>query len=326
MIEGKESILTRVWNLLTPDRIEIRNIYIFAIFSGVISLGLPLGIQMIINFIQLGQLSASWFLLVGLVVAAIGFSGVMNILQLRITENLQQRIFTRSAFEFAYRIPKIKLEALRNYYHPEINARFFDTLTIQKATSKLLIDFMAASLQIVFGLGLLAFYHSFFIFFGVGLLFLLYIIIRLTSKGGYKTSLKESSQKYKVVNWLNEINIARSSVRNAGTNFHLTVVDEKLQGYINARKNHFRILVQQYGYLNCSLPIDCWWFVSCKSRNEYWTICSLRDYYCIGFVVGREDNFKSRSCLRCSYLYRKDWTSNRFANRGEKRQSFICAL
>ncbi len=80
MIEGKESVLTRVWNLLTPDRIEIRNIYIFAIFSGIISLGLPLGIQMIINFIQLGQLSASWFLLVGLVVAAIGFSGVMNIL------------------------------------------------------------------------------------------------------------------------------------------------------------------------------------------------------------------------------------------------------
>ena len=249
MIEGKENVLTRFWNMLTPDRVEIRNIYIFAIFSGIISLGLPLGIQMIINFIQLGQLSASWFLLVGLVVAAIGFSGVMNILQLRITENLQQRIFTRSAFEFAYRIPKIKLEALRNYYHPEINARFFDTLTIQKAISKLLIDFMAASLQIIFGLGLLAFYHSFFIFFGVGLLFLLYIIIRLTSRRGYETSMKESSQKYKIVNWLNEINIARASVRNAGTNFHLTVIDEKLNGYINARKSHFRILVQQYGYL-----------------------------------------------------------------------------
>lgn len=249
MTEGKERVLARAWNILIPDRVEIRNIYIFAIFSGIISLGLPLGIQMIINFIQLGQLSASWFLLVGLVVAAIGFSGVMNILQLRITENLQQRIFTRSAFEFAFRIPKIKLEALRNFYHPEINARFFDTLTIQKAISKLLIDFMAASLQIIFGLGLLAFYHSFFIFFGVGLLILLYVIIRFTSKRGYETSLMESSHKYKIVNWLNEINIARASVRNAGTNFHLTVVDEKLNGYINARKSHFRILVQQYGYL-----------------------------------------------------------------------------
>jgi ABC-type bacteriocin/lantibiotic exporter with double-glycine peptidase domain len=108
---------------------------------------------------------------------------------------------------------------------------------------------MAASLQIIFGLGLLAFYHSFFIFFGVGLLILLYVIIRFTSKKGYDTSLKESSHKYKIVNWLNEINIARASVRNAGTNFHLTVVDEKLNGYINARKSHFRILVQQYGYL-----------------------------------------------------------------------------
>ena len=55
MTEGKESVLARAWNMLIPDRVEIRNIYIFAIFSGIISLGLPLGIQMIINFIQLGQ-------------------------------------------------------------------------------------------------------------------------------------------------------------------------------------------------------------------------------------------------------------------------------
>lgn len=249
MMKSKESVLTRVWNLLSPDKVEIRNIYIFAIFSGLISLGLPLGIQMIINFIQLGQLSASWFLLVGLVVAALGFSGVMNILQLRITENIQQRIFTRAAFEFAFRIPKLKLEALSNYYHPEINARFLETLTIQKAISKLLIDFMAASLQIIFGLSLLAFYHSFFIFLGFGLLFLLYVIIRFTSKNGYETSLIESSHKYKIVNWLNEINIARSSVRNTSNDFHLTATNEKLKGYLGARKTHFRVLVQQYGYL-----------------------------------------------------------------------------
>ena len=104
MKSNNQLIFTRVWNLLRPDKTEIRNSYVFAVFSGVLSLGLPLGIQMIINFIQLGQLSASWFLLVGLVVTAIGLSGLMNILQLKITENLQQRIFTRSAIEFAYRL------------------------------------------------------------------------------------------------------------------------------------------------------------------------------------------------------------------------------
>ena len=248
-MKSKEFIITRVWSLLKPDKIDIRNSYIFAIFSGLLSLGLPLGIQMIINFIQLGQLSASWFLLVGLVVSAIGLSGLMNILQLKIAENLQQRIFTRSAFEFAFRLPKMKLEALRNFYNPELSSRFFDTLTIQKAISKLLIDFMAASLQIVFGLGLLAFYHSFFIFFGFILLLILFILIRFTSKAGYSTSLKESSVKYKIASWLNVINGAHTSFRTANTDFQLNKTDGLLNEYLDERKKHFKILMKQYQFL-----------------------------------------------------------------------------
>ena len=249
MNKNNHFILSRVWNLLNPDKTEIRNSYIFAVFSGILSLGLPLGIQMIINFIQLGQLSASWFLLVGLVVSAIGLSGLMNILQLKITENLQQRIFTRSAIEFAYRIPKFKVEKLRQYYNPELSSRFFDTLTIQKAMSKLLIDFMAASLQIIFGLGLLAFYHSFFIFFGFTLLVLLYVLIRFTSKAGYETSLKESSYKYKIANWLSEINAARTSFKTNHSDTQLSKTDSILNEYLDARKKHFKILVQQYQFL-----------------------------------------------------------------------------
>ena len=105
----ENSVIQRFLSLIRPDRKEIRNIYIFAVFSGLLSLGLPLGIQMIINFIQLGQISTSWFVLVALVVSAIGFSGILNIYQLKITENLQQRIFTRSAFEFADRIKLIEV-------------------------------------------------------------------------------------------------------------------------------------------------------------------------------------------------------------------------
>ncbi len=249
MKSNNQLIFTRVWNLLRPDKTEIRNSYVFAVFSGVLSLGLPLGIQMIINFIQLGQLSASWFLLVGLVVTAIGLSGLMNILQLKITENLQQRIFTRSAIEFAYRLPKFKVEKLRQFYNPELSSRFFDTLTIQKAISKLLIDFMAASLQIIFGLGLLAFYHSFFIFFGFTLLVLLFILIRFTSKAGYETSLKESSYKYKIANWLSEINSARTSFKTNQSDEQLSKTDAIVNDYLDARKKHFKVLVQQYQYL-----------------------------------------------------------------------------
>jgi ABC-type bacteriocin/lantibiotic exporter with double-glycine peptidase domain len=247
---SKVSVISRFWALLSPDYKEIRNVYIFAIFSGILSLGLPLGIQMIINFIQLGQISTSWFVLVGLVVIAVGFSGVLNIYQLRITENLQQRIFTRSAFEFSERIPMMKMELLLKRYTPEITNRFFDTLTIQKGLSKILIDSSAAILQIVFGLILLSFYHSFFIFLGLFLILLLIVIIRVTSKKAFNSSMEESTYKYKIANWLDEITQARLSFKMAGFSlFNLNQTNKLVNNYLSAREKHFKILVQQYGYL-----------------------------------------------------------------------------
>ncbi len=246
----ENSVIQRFLSLIRPDRKEIRNIYIFAVFSGLLSLGLPLGIQMIINFIQLGQISTSWFVLVALVVSAIGFSGILNIYQLKITENLQQRIFTRSAFEFADRIPKIKMVELVKRYAPELTNRFFDTLTIQKGLSKLLIDFTSASLQIIFGLLLLSFYHSFFIFIGFFLLILLLLMLRFTVKKGYSTSLTESTYKYKIAHWLEEIAHSRISFKMAGeSKMHIDKTNSFLHNYLDARNTHFKILVQQYAYL-----------------------------------------------------------------------------
>jgi ABC-type bacteriocin/lantibiotic exporter with double-glycine peptidase domain len=172
----------------------------------------------------------------------------MNIAQLRITENLQQRIFTRSALEFATRIPKIQLRELLLRYAPEWTNRFFDTLTIQKGISKLLIDFTAATLQILFGLILLSFYHPFFIIFGFALLLLLALIFRMTATKGFVTSLDES--KYKVANWLEEIARNRLTFKHLGAKgILLERTDHYLEGYLKSRDAHFKVLVQQYKYL-----------------------------------------------------------------------------
>jgi ABC-type bacteriocin/lantibiotic exporter with double-glycine peptidase domain len=250
MEQSNISPINRFWLLLRTDSTEIRNVYIFAVLSGILSLALPLGIQAIINFIQMGQVSTSWIVLVVLVVLAIGFSGILTIAQMRITENLQQRIFVKSAFEFADRIPKIKMDELIKKYAPELTNRFFDTLTIQKGLSKLLIDFTAASLQIVFGLVLLSFYHSFFIFFGLILVILLALILKITSKKGFESSLNESNYKYKIAHWLEEIAHARFSFKMAGNpELSLTKADDHLNGYLIARNIHFRVLVQQFTFL-----------------------------------------------------------------------------
>ena len=101
---NKLTALQRFFALLSIDKKEISNIYIFAIFSGLINLSLPLGIQAIINLINIGEVSTAWIILVALVIGGMVMVGVLQIMQLTITERLQQKIFTRSAFEFAYRL------------------------------------------------------------------------------------------------------------------------------------------------------------------------------------------------------------------------------
>ncbi|HCF03878.1 ATP-binding cassette domain-containing protein [Flavobacterium sp.] len=242
--------LQRFYSLLKLDRKDISQIFFYAIFSGLVSLSLPLGIQAIINLIQAGRVSISWIILVLIVVIGVALVGILSLMQLRITENLQQKIFVRSSFEFGYRLPKIKFEALYNQYPPELANRFFDTLTIQKGTSKLLIDFSTALLQIIFGILLLSLYHPFFIFFGVLLAFLLYSIFRFSFEAGLSSSLKESKYKYKVVSWLQEIARNNFSFRKQENfEFALEKNNQLVEEYIYYREKHFKVIKRQFTQL-----------------------------------------------------------------------------
>lgn len=241
------SVWERFYGLLKLERPDILQIFYYALFAGVLSLSLPLGVQSIVNLIQGAQISSSWIILVALVTLGVVFAGILQVMQMRIIETLQQRIFTRSSFELSYRFPKINMKELRNHYPPELANRFFDTISIQKGLSKILIDVPTALIQILFALSLLSFYHPFFILFGITLLTLMYFVFRITVRRGLETSLIESKQKYRVAHWIQEI--ARSVVSfklSGNTNLALLKNDELVSNYLNAREAHFKVIKIQY--------------------------------------------------------------------------------
>ena len=237
----------RLIGLLKLDKRDVLQIFYYAIFAGLVNLSLPLGIQAIINLIQGAQISTSWIVLVILVTLGVAFGGILQLMQIRIIENVQQKIFTRSSFEFAYRFPKIKMNELRNYYPPELANRFFDTLTVQKGLSKVLVDFPAALLQIIFGLILLSFYHPFFIIYGLLLLILIYLVFKFTAQRGLETSLEESKSKYKVAHWIQEVARSIVSFKLSGkTTLAMDKNDLLVSEYLDSRESHFKVLVLQF--------------------------------------------------------------------------------
>lgn len=239
--------LDRFKKLFIVDKKDVYQLLIYAVLTGLISLSIPLGIQSIVNFIQAGQVSTSWIVLVFVVVIGVAFVGILKIMQFRITENLQQKIFVRSSFEFAFRFPNVKFDQLYNFSPPELANRFFDTISIQKGFSKLILEVSTAALQIIFGVLLLSLYHPFFIFFGIILLALLYFIFRINFNKGLETSLKESKYKYKVAHWLQEIARNHLSFKNSSLfNFSMHKNDKLVSEYLVNREKHFNVLKKQF--------------------------------------------------------------------------------
>ena len=233
--------------MLRPDRRDIMYLYAYALFYSLVSLSLPLGVQAIIGLIQAGMVSTSWIILSAVVTAGVIIGGILQVLQLSISEILQQRIFTRAAFEFTYRIPRFQNASIRGQYPPELINRFFDTLNVQKGLSKILMDFSASSLQIIIGLILLSTYHPFFITFGVALIALLVAILYYTGPRGLESSIKESTYKYKIAHWLKEIARTMDTFKRAGhTELPLERTDELVNSYLEHRKRHWKVLIFQY--------------------------------------------------------------------------------
>lgn len=239
--------ITRLFKLLNIEKKAISAIYIYAILTGILTLSIPLGLQSIINFVLGGAFSTSLTLLIIAVVVGVLLTGVLQVQQLKISERLQQDIFAQYSFEFAHRIPKLDLLSVDGYYMPELLNRFFDTISLQKGLSKILLDIPLATIQIIFGVILLSFYNSAFIIFGLLLIIVLVLIIRFTSREGFESSMMESDNKYKVASWLQEMGRTMRSLKfSRGSNLHLYKADTFISGYLNWRTRHFTVLLKQY--------------------------------------------------------------------------------
>lgn len=249
-VEGKDIFanpVKRILRVIKLETNEIFSIYFYAILGGLIQLSLPIGIQSIISFVLGGSMSTSIIVLIILVVLGVFLTGMLQVNQMRLIEKIEQKIFVRYAFEFTERIPRLNLSSIDFIYLPEIVNRFFDTVNLQKGIAKLLLEVPAATIQLIFGLLLLSMYHPVFIFFGLSLLLLVYMILRVTGAQGMQSSLRASDYKFAVAGWLEEMaRVLKSFKYSRNTHLNIDKADRLVTGYLESRTRHFRVLLFQY--------------------------------------------------------------------------------
>ncbi|MGV3707560.1 MAG: peptidase domain-containing ABC transporter [Gemmatimonas sp.] len=242
----KPSAFSRLSRLLAGERREIVIIIFYAALAGVFALTLPVSVGAIVGLIQGGLRLQPVLILIAYVVIGTLASGGLQVLQLAAVERIQQRVFTRMALEFSFRLPRIQYRLATNADMPEAMNRMFEAVTIQKSLAKVLLDSVQAALSVLAGLVVLTIYHPYFVIFGAVLLAVLAGVIALTGRRGLETSLKESTYKYQAVHWLEEQARTFHAFKfSARSGLGMRRMDDILMRYIDSRKAHFRILARQ---------------------------------------------------------------------------------
>lgn len=241
--EGAPTPWQRLVGMLDNERVTINYIFIYAILIGAIGLTLPLGVTAVFNMLSNGAMYSSTYILIAVVLIGVVLGGLLLIGQLTLVEAIEQKIFAKASMEFAYRLPRIKKKELDGANPPELVNRFFDVITIQKGLTKLLIDIVAACVQIIFSAILLSFYHPVFIGFGMVAILVVAGLLILYYRRGVQTSITESAHKYELVAYLEEVASDLDAHRVGPEKLRVTRhTDHITARYLSARNSHFRVL------------------------------------------------------------------------------------
>lgn len=236
----------RLLRLMNPERQDVLVVVIFAITIGFFLLATPIAVQSIVNSVALGGTLQPLVAVAIFLALALTFAATLSAIQTWVVELIQRRLFVRAFSDLAGRLPRVQSWLYDSGFRAERVNRFFDVLTIQKSAAKLLIDALGVVLAIIVGLGVLAFYHPFLLAFDLVLLAVIAIVVLGPRRRGERTAIQESSAKYEVAAWLEEIASSPLAFRNSGSEaWVFERADALSRNWVAARSTHFRTLFGQ---------------------------------------------------------------------------------
>lgn len=243
---GSPTPWQRLRAVLAPERGDLWVVLLYGIAVGVLSLVVPIAAQSLVNTAAFGTLLQPVVVLALVVFGMLVLAGGLRGLQVTVAERLQQRLFARMAIDVAHRLARTRQAAWDEHRGTELVNRFLDVMTIQKATALILLDGFALVLQAVIGMGLLALYSPFLLGFDVLLLAGMAFVIFGLGRGAVRTSVEESYRKYEVVAWLEELARVPLAFHGPhGAALALRRADDATLAYLEARQDHFRVLLRQ---------------------------------------------------------------------------------
>lgn len=240
----------RFVQILKPERRDILTLVIFAMFSGVLYLALPLAVDRVVSNLAFGGQTRPYLqallIIAKILAVCLSLQALIIAFQYYIAEVIQRRIFVRAASDLAFRLPRVNARAFDDVYGPELVNRFLDIVTVQKNTAFFLLEGINVVAASLIGMVLLALYHPLLLGFVGFLVFLIVGVTWLMGRGAVQTAIRESRTKYDLVSWFEEIAAYPFMFKGAG-GYELAYQRTNVltTEFVNARTKHFSNVFRQ---------------------------------------------------------------------------------
>jgi len=219
---------------------------IYGIFIALLSLALPISVQLLINSVAFTALLQPVIILGLVLFMLLAFSTALNSLQVYITEMFQRHFFSRFSFEIVNKLIYANHRQFEESNQTEFINRFFDVVNVQKTVPKILTKTFTLMLQSIVGLILVAFYHPALLILSFSIIVATYLVWNYFARSSFVKKFHTSKRKYDMASWFEDIarnNILfKSQIGQAYAKFKTNFIANQ---YLTERKQYFQQMFWQ---------------------------------------------------------------------------------
>lgn len=227
--------------VLAPDRAFFWQAVVFSIAISVLTLAVPLSVQILIGSVANTALLRPVVVLALVLFALLAMYGLLTGVQAHLMDVFERRLFARITQEIALRSIHARYADVESVNREELANRFFEIITIQRNVPTLVINGSVIALQAVVGFAVVAAYHPAFVVFNASVLLLVWLVWRIWAGPAIRSKLEASKAKFKVAGWLEELGRANAYFKSGRTiRFALRNSEALIAEYVGAHRRHFR--------------------------------------------------------------------------------------
>jgi putative ABC transport system ATP-binding protein len=213
----------------------------YGIGIGVLSLSVPISVQMLVNTVANTGLATPLIVLSATLFGLLLAAGLLRALRIHLMDLFQRRFYARMVADITIRSIYALNPFFQDFNKGTLFNRYFDILVVQKNLPNLLIGGFTILLQAAVGFVLVSMYHPLFLVFNLILIGAIWVIWLIWGGAAIRSAVQVSHKKHAAAAWLEGLGASNGffkSERHIAEALKRT--DAVTAEYMTAHERHFR--------------------------------------------------------------------------------------